>query len=177
MQTLRIIFGILACCILSSRAAEVLWKAELVHYDFVQPPYDAWVVSRTFETGPQSQQLTNVFSTIPAKDKNARIAHIYLGDHVGQKDLQSDVVSYLEKQESFRKNPPPSGQGAWTFKNIAEIKKLVAEGLMQSKFANSINAALAPQKKRITSVSMEKLLFTKKDGKTVWSATVWLMID
>ena len=176
MHTLRIIFGVLACCILSSRASEVLWKAELVHYDLV-PPYDAWVVSPALEAGPQSQQLTNVFATIHAKDKNARIAHVYLGDQVGQKELQSDVVSYLEKQESFKKTLPPSGQGAWTFKNIAEIKKLVAEGLMQSKFANSINAALAPQKKRITSVSMEKLLFTKKDGRTVWNAIVWLKID
>jgi hypothetical protein len=177
MHTLRIILGILVCFILSSRAGEVLWKAELVHYDLVQPPYDAWVVSRALEAGPQSQQLTNVLATIHAKDKNARIAHVYLGGQVGQKDLQSDVVSYLEKQESFKKTPPPSGQGAWTFKNIEEIKKLVAEGLMQSKFANSINAALAPQKKRITSVSMEKLLFTKKDGKTVWNAIVWFKID
>jgi hypothetical protein len=157
----------------TNAVVEALWTADLVHCG---SEGEKWVISPAVEP-TKPQRLADVLTTIFSKDRPARLKHIALGTLFTRADLQADVTGYLQKQELFQKSPPPFGQSRWDFKNSGEMQKLVADALLQSKFVASLNNELAAFEWRISSVSMEKLYFTKENEKVVWHAIVWFKLD
>src|SRR5258707_656251 len=143
-------------------ADEALWQAQLVHPD-TGP--DEWVISQAVAP-TKPEKIADAFKTIYAKDKQPRIRHVALGELFKRADLQADVIAYLESQPAFNASLPPFGHNRWGFKNSAEIPKLVSAALLQSKFVESLNKELAAFGWKATDTNMEKLFFTKDDGKT-----------
>lgn len=162
-----IVVGFLA---LPSFADEALWTADLVHYG---SDGDKWVIEPAVES-TKAQRLAAVLQTIHSKGQEVQFKHIALNTLYSRADLQSDVIGYLEKQELFQTSPPPVGKGRWDFKNSGEIQKLVKNALLETQFVTLLNKELAAYGWKISSVSMEKLYFTKEDGKLKWHAIVWM---
>jgi hypothetical protein len=154
----------------SAVANDPIWTADRIHSD---NSHDEWAIHPAVEpASPLS--LTDALKSIYEKDKQPVIRHIALGSLFKRADLQAEVVTFLQKQEDFQNTPPPYGKNKWDFENSGKMQKLVSQALLQSKFAESLNKDLAAYGWKITSVSMEKLFFTKENDKPVWQAIVWL---
>lgn len=150
-----------------------MWTAKLVQHE---TEGESWVVSPAVEPN-KPQRFADVLTGIFSKDRQATIKHIAVGNLFTRADLQTDVIGYLQKQPRFQTSPPPFGQNRWDFKNSGEMQKLVADGLLQSGFVGSLNKELAAYGLKISSVSMEKLFFTKENEQVKWHAIVWLKLD
>jgi hypothetical protein len=156
--------------------AELRWDYQLVHYTPAEGPvFDAWVISPPTVKG-ESESLAVLLDDI-SRQPNSRIAHIYLSKVMLRPDLQEAVMKFMTGQPEFQKHPPPTGFGRWEFKNSDRMRVLVAKALMGSPFVADCNALLGKQGKSVRSVSIEKLFFTKEEGKWGWNASVWLMVD
>jgi hypothetical protein len=152
---------------------ERLWAADLVHYE---AGTDKWVIRPAVEpTEPQSlaDVLRRIHTTVDSPDIN----HIALGTLFKRTDLQFEVVRYLENHPQFRRTPPPFGKNRWDFESSGEIRKLVADALLSSVFVTSIRQQLQGYNWSISSVDIEKLYFTKEDGKIAWHGIVWLKLS
>jgi len=157
--------------------AELRWDHKLEHYTPAEgAAYNAWVITPPARESASPQDLGTVLEVI-SHDANPSIAHLFLGDLIRRPGLQTAVMDYVSAQPEFQKHPPPTGFGRWEFKNSAKLRALVEQGLLRSPFVADGNALLAKQGKAVISVSMEKLFFTKQDGKWGWDAIVWLRID
>jgi len=154
-------------------ADEPLWTANPVRYE---NEGEKWVISPAVEP-TKPLRLAEALTAIFTKDSQARIQHVALGTLFKRSDLQADVIEFLQKQELFQTSPPPFGQSRWDFRNSGDMQKLVADGLLQSKLVASLNSVLANRGWKVSSVSMEKLFFTKENEKVVWHAIVWLKVD
>lgn len=121
-------------------------------------------------------KFTNLLNDLLATNKETQIRHIALGDVASRPDLQSEVMSRLEKTHLFQKAPPPFGMGKWNFKHSGDYQKLVADALLASDLVGKLNEGLAPHDKKITGVSMEKLFFTKDESGVHWHSAVWLLV-
>jgi hypothetical protein len=151
-------------------ADEPLWTAQQVHPEAGQ---DEWVIHPAAEP-EKAICLADALKGIYQKDQQPIIRHVAFGSLFKRADLQADVVVSLQKQEDFKKTPPPYGKNKWDFENSGKLQKLVSDALLQSKFAESLNKDLAAYEWKITSVSIEKLYFTKENDKLVWHAIAWL---
>jgi len=178
---LPVFFALLFCSVLSTvraqSVAELRWDHRLEHYTRAEASaYDAWVIAPPVRESTDPQELGAILEAI-SHQPNTSIAHIFLGDLIRRPGFQAAVMDYVSAQPEFQKHPPPTGFGRWEFKNSAKLRVLVEQGLLRSPFVADCNALLVKHGKAVKSVSMEKLFFTKQDGKWGWDAIVWLMID
>jgi len=175
MKHLSASFAILVLSMLTAHTADIQWATQVIHYDSSDTAvYDGWVISPASDFAGESRGFTETLEAIYSQDKDPHIKHVYLGTLFHRDDLQVEVISYMQKQRSFRDSPPPFG--TWSFRGAGEIQKLVSEALLQSQFVASLNNALSLHKQRIGSVSMEKLYFTKEHDKIIWHGIVWLLV-
>jgi hypothetical protein len=178
MKTLRIVIVLIVLFGVRTQAEDRMWTREFVHYEFPkEPAYDAWIITPATEHTPKPERLEDLLTAIHSQDRNARIKHICLITLFTQSEIQLDVLTYLQKQRVFRDSPPPFGANRWEFENKGEIQKLVSDGLLQSRFVASLNKALVTYQKKIESVSIEKLYFTKEGEKITWHAIVWFRVS
>jgi hypothetical protein len=122
------------------------------------------------------RELKKVVEAIAA-ESNSSIVHIYLKDLIRGREMQEAVMNYVTAQPEFQNHPPPTGFGRWEFKNSEKMRALVGQGILRSPFGEACSAVLAKHGKSVRAVSMEKLFFTRKDGKWGWDAIVWLLVD
>jgi len=164
------IYMIAACIAIgtSAIAGESIWTAKLVHYGEDKDEWAIYLATDPIKPSQLSELLKNIFN----QDQNARIHHIALGKLFAREDIQTEVVNYLQKQELFQSSPPPFGLNQWNYKGSGEIHKLVSDALLQSKFVASLNQELAMYHRKIMSAGIEKLFFTKEDGKIKWHGIV-----
>lgn len=181
MRTLVLLAILLLCGggapVWGQKLEELRWLHKLTHYTPAEAPaYDAWVIVPSAGEAEGGQDLEKVVDAIAGETKSA-IAHIYLHDLIRRSELQEAVMSYVAAQPEFQKHPPPAGFGRWEFKNADRMRMLVSQGILQSPFGQACTAVLAKHGKSVRKASMEKLFFTKKDGKWAWDAIVWLLVD
>jgi len=175
MKHLFASFAVLVLSMLPAHTEDVQWTAQVVHRDSSKTEvYDGWVISPASDWAGESRGFRETVEAIYSQDTKPHIKHVYLGTLFHRDDIQAEVIGYLQKQKSFRDSPPPFGK--WTFKGSGEMQKLVSEALLQSKFVASLNKVLSQHKQRISSVSMEKLCFTKEHDKIIWHGIVWLLV-
>ena len=91
-------------------------------------------------------------------------------------DIQKEVLRWLE-QQPYWKNTPSLAHGKIPAKEMARMRAMLGEALLNTALTKEINAALAPRNKKVQKVSMEKLRLAKESDGLKWSATIWLIID
>ena len=178
---LRCLTAVLFCCaapaVFAQNLAELRWVHQLVHYTPAEAPaYDQWVIVPPAPRSENAQDFAAVVEAI-SHETNTSIAHIYLAELIRRPELQAAVMEYVTAQPEFQKHPPPTGFGRWEFKNSGRMRALVEQGLLRSPFVRDCNAVLGKHGKAVTSVSMEKLFFTRKNSQWGWDAIVWLRVD
>jgi hypothetical protein len=157
--------------------ATLRWDHQLDHYTPAEAPaYDAWIITPSEPKSEDPRDFGAVLDDIFHRE-NPRLSHIYLRGLTGDPDLQDDVMSYILARPDFQAHPSPKGFNRWAFQDNTRMRALVEQGVLHSRFVADCNALLARYGREVEWVSMEELFFVKKEGRLIWDAGMWLILE
>ncbi|TQV88252.1 hypothetical protein [Aliikangiella coralliicola] len=131
-------------------------------------------VSVIFATNEGFESLGEAIGSVP---NDSWIMHVVVPLLPQNTDFQKDIHYYIKENQQGELDAALNSAGNMHNPKVIALHEIFTEAVLNSKYAESINIALASRCERITTVSFEKFYISKTSAKPQYSAILWFTTE